>query len=225
MPPTPQPVTPPTRIQSVDPLLQQSQSLPKEEYSIDYLNAISGTQHKSMSKFAVFGLIGGVLLAAIFAVILISAPKSSSSGQLIAPISERINTLKSTTNSEQKRLKDTQLSETNAAFNSALGTLSTELDAIKKTAKIEKSVTQKASSAEKKYVTKLSDTFNKAYQRGTLDRAYASQMIYELTALESKLNALKRSSKSAKIDTYCDSALANIKIILASYSKYDASKQ
>ncbi|MEO8691404.1 MAG: hypothetical protein ABI397_01310, partial [Candidatus Saccharimonas sp.] len=60
---------------------------PSADFNVDYLNKIASDPQKSVNKFAVLGLIGGVVIAAIVGFILMAAPKTDSADSLILPIS------------------------------------------------------------------------------------------------------------------------------------------
>lgn len=194
------------------------------DYTVDYLNSIAPSQQKVVNKFAVFGLIGGVLVAVVVALILFSTPKSTTSTTLIPPISTRIASLKTVTSGQQKHLKENAITETNAALNSSLGTMDTELKQIMKDQKLTKSVSKAQLTTEKKYSDALAKTLDDAYQRGTLDRIYTSQMTYELTILERQITSLKRTSKNKDIQAFCTSSIANIDLVLKSFATFEATK-
>lgn len=188
------------------------------DYTVDYLNSIAApAQQKAVNKFAIFGLIGGVLIAAIIGVILISAPKGKTASDLIPSLAARIDTLSKVTKAQQKHLSENKLAETNAALNSSLGTMSTDIQKIIEDQKMKKSQTKATINAEEAYAEKLTKTLDDAYQRGTLDRTYLSQMTYELTILEKQINSVKKASKNKDIKAFCDSSLANTQLVLKSY--------
>ncbi len=189
------------------------------DYTVDYLNSIAApAQQKIVSKFAIFGMIGGVLIAAIIGVILFSAPKGKTTSDLIPALASRIDTLSKVTKAQQKHLSENRLAETNAALNSSLGTMDTDIKKIIEDQKIKKSQSKTTITAEEAYATMLTKTFDDAYQRGTLDRTYLSQMTYELTILEKQINSVKKTSKNKDIKAFCDNALANVELVLKSYT-------
>ncbi|MEO8691589.1 MAG: hypothetical protein ABI397_02280, partial [Candidatus Saccharimonas sp.] len=179
----------------------------------------------SVNKFAVLGLIGGVVIAAIVGFILMAAPKTDSADSLILPISSRITTLEVVTSAQQKHLNEDHLNVANAALNSSFDTMSTEVQAIIKTRGLLKKQTKFQIASEKTYQTKLLKTLDDAYQRGTLDRTYATQMTYELTILTSQINSLKKSTSNKDVVAFCDEAVSNIEPIFNSFSSFDPSKQ
>lgn len=194
----------------------------RQEYSIDYLNRIAPKEQKTVNKFAVFGLIGGLLLAVIFAVVLMSSSGGPSANTQIATVASRVATIQAVVTEQQKHLNSTEMSESNAALGSTFSTMNTDISAIMKERKIK--ADNALTAKEKAYKEALSKTLNDSYQKGTLDRTYATQMTYELTFLRSQIAKLKKASTSTSIRSFCDNGTENIDLILKSYAAYDASK-
>lgn len=191
-------------------------------YSVDYLNQIAPKEQKTVNRFAVIALIGGILISALFAIILLSSSGGPNANEQLSPIASRITTLKSVTEAQQPHLRETKLSEANAALGSSLATMNTEIQAILKERKIKSNDKSATGKKETAYSEKLSTTLDQSYQRGTLDTIYTSQMSYELTVLKSKLTKLKRSTKSESLTTFVDNGIANIDTVLRAYEAADA---
>lgn len=208
-----QPLTPPSSADGQTP-----------EYSIDYLNQIAPTEQKVVNRFAVFGLIGGGIIAAIFAVILLASSGGPSPNEQLIPISERIATLQSVTSAEQNHLTEDQISQANAALSSSLSSMSTSIQAIMKERNIKDSSGSSTAKAEKTYGTTLTTSLDNSYQRGTLDRTYTVQMTYELTVLRSRITKLRQSTSNKELLAFCDTSLNNIDIVLKAYASFDATK-
>lgn len=238
-PPTQQP-TPQQPYQGLptmpQPISQQTQYVPQaptayanstdgstQEYSIDYLERIAPKEQKTVNKFAVFGLIGAVIISAVFALIVIVNPGGTGTNTLLPSIAARVSTLQDVVKEQQPRLTGSDLSSANAALGSALSTMNTDLTAAIKERKLKKpsktTITKEAA-----YKSSLSTKLEGAHQKGMLDRTYLSQMTYELTVLKSQLAKLKRSTTSKSLKTLCDSAITNIETILTSYQASDVSK-
>lgn len=194
----------------------------REEYSIDYLNRIAPKEQKAVNKFAVIGLIGGVLIAVVFAFILMTSSGAPSPNAQLAAVSGRVATLQSVVTEQQTHLGITQLSEANASLGSSLGTMNTDVTAMMKERKIK--TDSAVASKEASYKTKLAKTLDDAYQKGTLDRTYTTQMTYELTVLRSKIANLKKSTTSKSIKEFCDTSTSNVDLILKVYASVDTSK-
>jgi len=194
------------------------------EYSIDYLNQIAPKEQRVVNRFAVFGLIGGGIIAAVFALILITASGGPSANDQLIPISARIATLQSVTKTEQTHLAEDQISQANAALSSSLSSMTTSMNTILTERKLKNDAGSSTSKTEKTYATKLTTTLENAYQRGTLDRTYTSQMTYELTVLRSRIAKLKQTTGSKELLSFCDTALSNIDLVLKAYSTFDATK-
>lgn len=228
--PTPQgempPIAPATWQQSgaQQPEFTPAQGVAESNYSIDYLNQIAPKEQKSVNRFAVIALIAGVLISALFGMILLSSSGGPNANEQLAPIALRIDTLKTATASQQKHLNENQINEANASLNSSLTTMNTTIQALMKDRKLKSSETSPSAKTEKAYGEALAKILDDSYQRGTLDRTYTSQMTYELTVLKSKLAKLKRSTKSKEITEFTTSATENIDTVMKAYASFDTTK-
>ncbi len=193
-------------------------------YSIDYLNQIAPKETKAINRFSVIALIAGVLISALFGIILLSSAGGPSVNDQLDPLYQRITTLKSVTADQQKHLNENQINEANAALNSSLTTMSTDIQAVMKERGIKTSTSSTAAKAEKTYSAALAKTLEDSYQRGTLDRTYTSQMTYELTVLRAKLTKISSGTKSTAILTFTASGIEDIDTILKTYSSFEATK-
>jgi len=197
---------------------------PDDYTTVDYLNRIAPLEERTVNRFAVFGLIGAAIVSAIvLLVVMVSSQGPDANGQ-IPTISDRINTLSSVSKNETTKLTQLEISEANASLSSTLTSMKSQLDAIIKERKLKSSGSVKKE--EKAYLEKLQKKLDDAHQKGTLDRTYTTAMTYELSILKSQVNKLKRSSGNNKsIAAFCNSSITRIDTILASYSKFSASKQ
>lgn len=209
---------------SADTSTPQATLNPQPEYNVDYLNSIAPRPQKKLSNGAVFGMIGGLLLAVTVAFIAISAPKGPTLDILLPQVEGRIATLKSVTDDQSKRLSSNDMTTINATLNSTLYTMDADISGIVKDQKLGKNATKDQQSAEKSYATKLTKTLDDAYQRGTLDRTYDTQMIYELTILGNQINKVRSLTKNQTTRDFCDNAIKNINLTLEALDKFDGSK-
>jgi len=227
------PQTPPSQPGGWAPLPQQpqtpvvpsafdSQPAPTSAQALgqSYLNEISTKEPVRVHKFAMMGLIGGVLVLILVILMIMmnsGGPNLSTQAKFI---NGRITTLKTIVGDQQKHLEDNTVSSTNATLSSVLTTISTDFTTTMKERKI--TLTSSSSTTEKTYATTLTKKFEDAYQRGTLDRTYVPQIIYELSILRSKLVALKNSSSSKSIDTFCTSAIDGLDGITETFKKFSS---
>lgn len=195
----------------------------EQEYSIDYLNKIAPKEQKTVNKFAMLGLIGAGIFVAIFAFIIMLSPgKTTDVKSQVSALSGRVTTLATVTDEQKTNLNEEQIYAANTALNASLGSMSTKLTTYMKTAKIKGNKNQIA--AEKIYATKLSKTLSDAYQRGTLDRTYTTQMTYELSILRSQLTTLKKSTTSSNLQTLCTTGVHDVDSVLKTFSEFSATK-
>ncbi len=163
------------------------------------------------------------VFAVVFMMINAGGPDFSEQAKTIQV---RINTLATVTAAQQNHLKENDVAQTNATLNSALTTMNTDLTTLMKERgmNVTKDANKTLTASEKAYGATLAKKLDDSYQRGTLDRTYATQITYELTLLRSKLNKLKTTSNSKSVDTFCDASIANIDITLKSLANFDATK-
>jgi len=193
-------------------------------YSVDYLNQIAPKEQKAVNRFAVIALVGGILISALFAIILLSSSGGPNADDQLPSVAARVTTLKTVAEAQQPHLRDTKLSEANAALSSSLTTMNTDIQGILKERKIKSNDKSTVGKKETAYSEKLSTTLDQSYQRGTLDTIYTSQMSYELTVLRGKLTKLKRSTKSKSLTTFSSNGITNIDTILRAYENADTSE-
>jgi hypothetical protein len=188
----------------------------------NYLDQISATEPVHVHKFAIIGLIGGilVLLIVVFTIMMNSGGPSLSTQA--KGINTRIATLKTVADAQQKHLGDNDIVATNAILTSVLTTMSTNLTETMKAKKISLTKTSGSPSTEKTYLETLTKKMEDSYQRGTLDRTYAPQMSYELSILRSKLVALKSNSSSTTIDTFATESVAELDTLITSFNAFSA---
>ncbi len=195
---------------------------PAPQYSTDYLNQIAVKEApKAPNKLAIIALIGGVLLAALFAILLVNGSKAPDTTSQLVAIRARVGSLKTAGEAQKKRLAENSINATNATLVSTLTTMETSLgEQLPEKTETTKEITTK----EKTYADELVKTLDNAYQRGTLDRNYTMQMNYELTILRGMLVKLQQNSTKDTTKTFCATSITNIDSILKQYSEFSAAK-
>lgn len=200
-------------------------SEPDTSFPVDYLNEIAPKQQPvQMNRFAVFGLIGGVLLLA-FAIVMMMVNSQPNYTKQAQSTLARIETLQAATKEQQSRLTENELSSMNTTLTTSLGSMGTELKSSLKDAKIKTELVGDAKKTEKAYSDKLSKTLEDAYLTGSLDRVYAREMSYQLSILKSYLQKLKTASGNRKAIT--DYVATNSKTLDAatkSFSNFTSTK-
>jgi hypothetical protein len=194
----------------------------RAEYSIDYLNRIAPQEQKTVNRVAIIGFIGGIVAAIIFAVVIFFSTQAPSTNNQLPTLASRVETLKTVASEQQSHLTETQISEANAALTSTLTTMHTELTKTMETRKIKQS--KNSTKEEEAYLAALKKTLDDAYQKGTLDRTYTTQMTYQLTLLKSQIAKLNRSTANKELSDFCDTSISNLNKILDTYAKFEATK-
>lgn len=196
----------------------------REQFSIDYLNKIAPKEQKTVNKFAVFGLIGAVLISAIFAVVLMSQSSGPDIKSFIPKLAARVQTLQTVTTNQQPHLTDNSISEANASLSSALDTMDAELQSLMKAGKLKPLSDKSSVASEKSYLDDLNKKLDDAYQKGTADRTYTAQMTYELSILRGQMVKFKKLSNNSQVSTFCDNSIKSLDITLKSLSTSTTSK-
>ncbi len=200
-------------------------SEPDTSFPVDYLNEIAPKQQPvQINRFAVFGLIGGVLLLAFSAVMMMVNSQPNYTKQAQTTLA-RIETLQAATKEQQSRLTENELSSMNTTLTTSLGSMGTELKSSLKDAKIKTELIGDAKKTEKAYSDKLSKTLEDAYLTGALDRVYAREMSYQLSILKSYLQKLKTASGNRKaIADYVATNSKTLDAATKSFSNFTSTK-
>lgn len=200
-------------------------SEPDTSFPVDYLNEIAPKQQPvQMNRFAVFGLIGGVLLLA-FAIVMMMVNSQPNYTKQAQTTLARIETLQAATKEQQSRLTENELSSMNTTLTTSLGSMGTELKSSLKDAKIKTELIGDAKKTEKAYSDKLSKTLEDAYLTGALDRVYAREMSYQLSILKSYLQKLKTASGNRKaIADYVATNSKTLDAATKSFSNFTSTK-
>lgn len=200
-------------------------SEPDTSFPVDYLNEIAPKQQPvQMNRFAVFGLIGGVLLLA-FAIVMMMVNSQPNYTKQAQSTLARIETLQAATKEQQSRLTENELSSMNTTLTTSLGSMGTELKSSLKDAKIKTELLGDAKKTEKAYSDKLSKTLEDAYLTGSLDRVYAREMSYQLSILKSYLQKLKTASGNRKaIADYVATNSKTLDAATKSFSNFTSTK-
>jgi hypothetical protein len=200
-------------------------SEPDTSFPVDYLNEIAPKQQPvQINRFAVFGLIGGVLLLAFSAVMMMVNSQPNYTKQAQSTLA-RIETLQAATKEQQSRLTENELSSMNTTLTTSLGSMGTELKSSLKDAKIKTELLGDAKKTEKAYSDKLSKTLEDAYLTGSLDRVYAREMSYQLSILKSYLQKLKTASGNRKaIADYVATNSKTLDAATKSFSNFTSTK-
>lgn len=200
-------------------------SEPDTSFPVDYLNEIAPKQQPvQVNRFAVFGLIGGVLLLA-FAIVMMMVNSQPNYTKQAQSTLARIETLQAATKEQQSRLTENELSSMNTTLTTSLGSMGTELKSSLKDAKIKTELLGDAKKTEKAYSDKLSKTLEDAYLTGALDRVYAREMSYQLSILKSYLQKLKTASGNRKaIADYVATNSKTLDAATKSFSNFTSTK-
>jgi len=218
--PMPQPQAPVVAPAPVVPSTFETHPTPGQALGEGYLNEIATTEPVRVHKFAIIGLIVGVLVLLIVALSILMNSGGPSLSTQAKFIDGRMNSMKTIASANQKHLQDNNISEANTTLSTLLTSISSSLTNTMKDRKI--TLSTAVSPTEKTYATALTKKLDDAYQRGTLDRTYAPQMVYELSILRSKLVAMKNSSSSTTVIAFSKDAVTNLDAIIATFKEFSS---
>lgn len=216
----PQPQTAPTTPLAPS-AFDSASSASSQPLGESYLNQIAATEPVPVHKFALIGIIGGVLvLVIVFIAIVMGSNNAPSLATQAKAVNSRIATVKSIADDQQKHLGDSTLSAANVMLSSILTTMTSDLGATMKEKKITLSST--VGKTEQAYADTLSAKLEDAYQRGTLDRTYAPQMVYELTVLRSKITVMKTISSSKSTKEFCTTSIESLTTMIEKFQAFSS---
>lgn len=167
----------------------------QNQYPVDYLNQIAPQQQKpGISPKLMMGLIGGVILVAIIAVI---ALNSGGAGpvQKMQTLAARLETLQKISDKSQKNIKSGQLRGTNS--NLTIFLTNTNRDLVEPLAKngvdvkkIDKTIETKEKGEE------LTQKLEDARLNAVFDRTYTREMTYQLDTVVALMEEIYNSTNS-----------------------------
>ncbi len=173
-----------------------------------------------------FGLIGGVLIAAAIALFVLvqSAAGPSVSSQLYAA-QARLDTIVRVTNEQGSHLTQNKLSSINSTLSTTTTSMQANLASYLTTHGYKNTTAAAAAKkTETAYYTKLSQTFSDSYLTGTLDRTYPSEMVYQLTILKSMLQKIKAGANSTAFNDFYNQNVPTIDTMVQQLSAFQSTE-
>jgi predicted outer membrane protein len=194
----------------------------QNQYPVDYLNQIAAQQKKpGVSNKLVMGLIAGVILVVIIAVLAISSGGSAGPTQKMQTLSARLVALQKTSSSAQKTIKSGNLRSINS--NLTLYLTNTNRDIVEPLAnngvdvkKIDKNIETKEKGED--LTKKLED----ARLNATFDRIYAREMTYQLETVAVLMKDIYNSTTSKSLKEFLSKTDGNLQPIKKQLSEFNA---
>jgi hypothetical protein len=195
---------------------------PRPDYSVDYLNEISGANQKtngpSQKLFMIVAIVG-VLVVLGFGASLVLGGQTG--GDKARAIYLRLETLQEIREDQQDYLQSNELRAYNGTLGlfltNALSDIETPLTALDiNTKKLPKDV----EAAESAYQSELSEKLTDARLNVKLDDVYAREMAFELATLRSQMKSLYQSTNSKSMKTFLEQTDDNIAPIVEKFTAF-----
>jgi hypothetical protein len=203
--------------------MDPNQNPNQNTYSIDYLNQIAPQEKKPgmSNKLFLFIAAGGLLLAIIAGIFILSGAGSAGPTQKMKTLSARLTGLQTISDKAQKNIKNGELRSANSSLtifltgaNAAIVTpLSKNGIDVKK---IDKAIIAKESGAA--LTKKLED----ARLNAVYDRTYAREMGYQLDTIASLMKDILQSTNSASLKEFLIKTDTNLLPIKKEFKEFSA---
>lgn len=220
----PNQATQPNQPVQPQPNYQQAPDLNQEgpiDTSIDYLDKISApAQTKSgPSNIVWISVIALGVLSVILGIFLLFFGGQPSFNKASATFA-RINTLQKIADEQHRYLRDNGLRGTNSSFRLALANAARDLQGPLEAAGINKDkLDKKLLAAEAKVAEDYKKKFEDARLNVTLDTTYSREMIFQIYALHTMIQAMDKSSNSPAVEKFAADTTANLEPIIKSFSR------
>lgn len=182
---------------------------PQQEYSIDYLNQISGgykppSSGPSKIVLIIAGAVGVISLL-IFAMLIFSSGPSA--GDKAADVYLRLQTLESLTSDNKKELRNNDLRSINSGLNLQLSNVISDMEEPLSSVNVNpKTLSKTRKSEETTYKTTIQEGFDDAVLNVQLDSIYTREMSYQLATLRSMIQSTYRATNSKSLKEFLISA-------------------
>lgn len=205
---------------------QPGQQPPQQyDYSVDYLNQISGNytpKTAGPSKLVMLITAGLGLVSIIFFIAMLASGGPSAQDEA-TNVYARIKTLESISSDYQKKLRNNSLRSTNSGLtlqlNNAASDLGSPLAGIGvDTGKLPKDV----ETAESNYKATITKEFDDAIMNVQLDATYAREMAFQMATLRSMLLSTYKASSSDALKETLDSVYKQLEPFTTELAEFSA---
>lgn len=191
----------------------------QQQYSVDYLNEISGPQPTSRlpKNFRLLAIVGIIMIILSF-VIIVFGILNSKDEPTPTDLAVRLKTLETVSRDTQENLSSGDLRSLNTNLTLALSNSSREMNAFlgeKGANAIDKAVKENPDTA------RLTKTFTDADLNAVISRTYPREMAYELNVTLLLLKSLYDETENAKFKDYLSSTYDDLDPIYKQLSKFN----
>lgn len=180
----------------MDPFSPNPNQQPQQPVPLDYLDTIAAPQTtQTMNPFILWGLIGGVVLLVIFAVIFLLSAGGPSSSERLQQAIWRMQAIEELTTQSGKTIQSSDLRAANSNVTSIL--TGAEQEAIELYGANKKFTPAPKTAAITTEFTDLAATLDDARLNARFDRVYSREIGFQLAALRSELTGVSAGSSPA----------------------------
>jgi hypothetical protein len=196
-----------------------------ENSGASYLDSIAAPpKQNTLSSFALWGIIGGIIFTLVITVIFIFNSGSPSRAETFTNYVHRVQALSRLTSSSTKIIQNSELRALNATTVSVLGTANQESSDVLKAVDIKKLPANNAKSPIAAEFSELNTKLDNARLNVAYDRVYAREIGYHLAKIRAQINTLHKSSKNKKLRAYLEKTDANLQPLVSQYNQFNNSQ-
>mgnify|MGYP006951059989 CR=1 FL=1 len=189
----------------------------------DYLNTIAApTPVKTLNPMILWGLIGGLLILAIVAIIGVSSSIGGNPTSSLASVGARLDGLRTQSEAGQKNIQSSQLRTLNSSLTLVLTNANRDFAAPLKAQEINlKDNKNESILAVRNDFTEVEKRLEDARLNGVYDRTYAREMTYALKTLNSDMATLYNSTRSAALKKILDDTQKTLTPLVIEFSSFN----
>lgn len=185
----------------------------------NYLDQISSQQKTAtMSPYALWGIIGAVLLVAIGAILILTQGGGDSASQKFTNLIYRVQALEKLTKSNTKTIQNSKLLAANSSLNSILTGIDKQSDASLKVYGLQKLPTTPNDSPITKEYADITSKLDNARLNVAFDDTYAREVTYQIKLIRSEMSSLYNQSRSSTVKTFLQQSDTNLQPLLTAFS-------
>lgn len=202
---------PPQTPRQFEPLPDQSQ------FDTGYLDQIAAPiQQKKANPFLIWGMIGGVLLAAVIFLAMISSNSAPTPTQRIASSLARVQSLKKVTQDNTQNIKDSKLRASNSNLSSILSGMENEF-----TSQLSPKEAKEKNEAIESEFSPVSEKLEDARLNERFDTVYAREVSYQIKQIRAELLLVYDDIKSKKFQQTLVEEDKSLKDLNNDFSKFN----
>ena len=190
-----------------------------------YLDTIAAPQRQNtLNPFVLWGIIGGVILALIIAVLLMFNSGGPSQAESFTAYVHRTQALSKLTANSKKTIQSSELRALNGTTNIVLNTANQESTSVLGTVQLKNLPAPAKSSPVTAEFSQLTTKLNDARLNVVYDRVYAREVGYQLAKIRAELSTLYKGSKSKSLRAYLEKTDGNLKPLVSQYNEFNNSQ-